>query len=100
MLLLILLLLLLLLLLLDSSPLTKTIITGMSATGNKILHKEELGISETERKIKRRVEQKMHQQEQRKHQTTPTSDKGTRKTSPSPSSISPISPPSKVIIIN
>ena len=92
-----------------SSPI-KTIVTGMSASGNKILHKEELGISETERKIKRRVEQKIQQQQQQRKQTTTNkqtttsndgSSKGLRKISPSPSSRDQpsISPPSKVTLL-
>lgn len=39
-------------------PVTKTIITGMGAHG-KVLHKEELGVSETERMIRKRVESKL-----------------------------------------
>ncbi len=65
----------------------------MTATGSKVLHKEELGVSDTERRIRRRVEEKLHN---RKQQTTPPSNegKGGRKTSPSPRDTT--TPPSKV----
>lgn len=69
----------------------KAISSGMSSVGTRVLHKEELGVSETERQIKRRVEEKL----QSRKNTSPN-DKTTRKTSPTPSSPSPISPPSKV----
>lgn len=45
----------------DSPKIMKTIVTGMSNKQTKVLHKEELGVSETERKMKRRVDAKLQQ---------------------------------------
>ncbi|XP_019851334.1 PREDICTED: deubiquitinating protein VCIP135-like isoform X2 [Amphimedon queenslandica] len=89
----------------DESPkITKTIVTGMMNRHTKVLHKEELGVSETERKMKRKVDAKLQQL-----MTTtaaaaaagnnPDSAKqGGRKTNPSPSAneLSSITPPQKI----
>ena len=80
-------------LLIDSQQITKTIITGMTGT-TKTLHKEELGVSEIERRIKRKVEEKVAHQLRKQELST----KPVRKTSPSPSSRDKpsSSPPAKV----
>lgn len=68
----------------------------------KTLHKEELGVSETERGIKRRVEQKLQKMKQDPSPQQPRTDPAVlrtgRKTSPSPSSRDQpsSSPPAKV----
>ena len=66
-------------------PVTKSIAMGMSSTQSKVLHKEELGASETERMIRKRVEDKLqgrkktpppskdHTPPQSKDQTPPSS---------------------------
>lgn len=78
----------------DSTPITKTIITGMNKQ-IKTIHKEELGVSETERKIKRKVENKLQQMATA---SSAESAKFGRKTSPSPSTtdLSSTTPPNKV----
>ena len=60
----------------------------------KTLHKEELGVSEIERRIKRKVEEKVAHQLRKQELST----KPVRKTSPSPSSRDKpsSSPPAKV----
>ena len=62
----------------------------------KILHKEELGVSETERGIKRKVEQKMQKLQQNITTGNKSSEeeRSTRKTSPSPRDS--LVPPTKV----
>lgn len=74
-------------------PMMKTIITGMNKM-KKVLHKEELGMSEAERSIKRKVDQKLKQMNT--SSTSESTHKVSRKTSPSPSSNELTTTPTKV----
>ena len=88
----------------DESPkITKTIITGMNKQ-TKVLHKEELGVSGTERNIKRRVDTKIQQLMTAAGappggNSADSAKHGGRKTSPSPSAneLSSTTPPHKVM---
>ena len=70
-------------------PVTKSIASGMGTQG-KVLHKEELGVSETERMIRKRVEDKL----QGRKKTPPPSKDHTPPQSKDRTP--PSSPPAKV----